>query len=94
MKNTALSAFERSCAGRYEKYKEVNGRPSYKMDERAIWYHPRNLWIIGLIEHIGNKVGCFYTMDNFGGLCDSKNVWNFTDTTKVNNFDIVVRPSK
>ena len=95
MKNTAFSAFQRACAGRYEKHKEINGRPSYKMDGKAIWYLSNlNVWIIGHIENIGNRVGCFYTKDNFGGLCDSKNVWNFTNNTKVNNFDIVVRPSK
>ena len=70
------------------------------MDERAIWYHPRNLWMIGPIENIGNKRGYFYTLDDFGGLCDYKNEWKFSNPTKGNDweivaqYEIVVRPSK
>ena len=100
MKNTAIS-HHGAFAGRYEKYREVNGKPSYKMKERAIWHlSDDNHWMIGKIDNIGNDMGSFYAKDNFGGLCDSKNLWNFftgdeRDKWKIaEKNDIVVHPSK
>ena len=63
-------------AGTYKRSSDVNGRPSYRNDEFAIWYE-ENKWIIGKLEHLGSNTGSIFTEDNFGGLIDKKNLWKY-----------------
>ena len=50
--------FQDGLAGRYERSNDVNGKPSYKIGERAIWYNKEiNNWIIGYFDSIGSDVG-------------------------------------
>ena len=40
----------------------VNGKPSWTLNSRAIWYNQdHNLWIIGPLHQIGTTMGFFYT---------------------------------
>ena len=44
-------------AGRYEISSDVNGKPSYKMGDDAIWYNGElNLWTIGSINKLGGNI--------------------------------------
>ena len=66
-------------AGRYEISSDVNGKPSYKMGDDAIWYNERyKSWTIGSINELGGSTGVgIYAKDNFGGLTDEKNLWRY-----------------
>ena len=65
-------------AGTYERSSDVNEKPSYKLDEKAIWYNTVN-WIIGGIGSLGNSNGYIFTNTKFRALTDEKNVWNYYD---------------
>ena len=66
-----------SKAGEYEKASNVNGKPSYKKDNHAIWYNGKNAWMIGSIENLGTSIGSIYANNNFGGLTDEENEWKY-----------------
>ena len=65
-------------AGRYKRSSDVNGKPSYRKDDKAIWYIKRNQWLIGDLEDLGSAKGSIYAKNDFGGLTDEKNVWNYS----------------
>ena len=40
----------------------VNGKPSWTLNSRAIWYNQdHNLWLIGNLNQIGTTIGRFFT---------------------------------
>ena len=51
-----------SCAGKYERSFDVNGRPSYKKDDNAIWYI-FGLWKIGPIDKLGSHTAYISAKD-------------------------------
>ena len=62
--------------GSYEISYEVNGKPSYVKDDRAIWYVPSsNIWVISNLEVIGQDLAYIYAYDDFSGLTDTNNEW-------------------
>ena len=76
-------AHEGSKAGLYERASDVNGKPSYRMGNLAIWYYPNyNKWIIGHFDKLGIGSGHIYARNNFTGLTDEKNIWMYFDRTK------------
>ena len=66
-------------AGYYQISETVNGRPSWKSGENAIWYAPpvRQSWLIGYWKKLGEYDGEFYALSN-GGLTDNRNVWSYS----------------
>ena len=66
-------------AGRYKRSSDVNGKPSYRKDDKAIWYIKCNQWLIGDLEDLGSTRGSIYAKDDFGGLTDEKNVWRYSN---------------
>ena len=72
-----------SRAGKYERSSDVNGKPSYKNDDNAIWYSKENNnWMVGTIDDIGGINGFVYARDDFGGLTDKKNLWKYSVPTR------------
>ena len=81
------------CAGRYERSFDVNGKPSYKKDNYAIWYNIFGFWKIGPIEKLGSHTAYISAKDKFGGLTDGNNVWKYTYAKKwktAGTYDITV----
>ena len=72
-------------AGRYKRSSDVNGKPSYRKDDKAIWYIKCNQWLIGDLEDLGSTRGSIYAKDDFGGLTDEKNVWRYSNNGYSNN---------
>lgn len=68
----------RSFAGKYELSSVINGKPSFKLGNKALWYNTKtNNWIIGSIGNLESDTGAFYTKNKFGGLTDVKNTWKY-----------------
>ena len=68
----------KSYAGIYELSSKINGKPSFKFRNKALWYNTKtNNWIIGSIGNLKSDTGAFYTKNKFGGLTDAKNAWNY-----------------
>ena len=69
-------------AGDYQISETVNGRPSWKSGENAIWYGPvGNNWLIGYWKKLGENDGEFLAPNIYGGLTDNRNVWKYTSST-------------
>ena len=66
-------------AGTYERSTDVNGKPSYKKDDDAIWYDREDRWVIGSIKYLGSTTGDIKAKDDFEGLTDENNVWKYYD---------------
>ena len=65
-------------AGDYQISETVNGRPSWKSGENAIWYAPvGNNWVIGYWNKLGENDGEFFAPNNYEGLTDNRNVWRY-----------------
>ena len=78
-------AHEGSKAGLYERASDINGKPSYRMGNQAIWYyHKSNKWIIGSFDKLGSgsSHAHIYARNNFAGLTDERNIWMYFDRTK------------
>ena len=87
MSNNALVSHW-SYAGTYKISTDVNGKPSYILDENAIWFYPDyNLWFIGPISDIG-KFGLMGAYDEGGGLTDDKNIWWHENNDEVNDISV------
>ena len=75
-----VNAVQGYKAGNYARSSYVNGKPSFKMGEQAIWYNTEyNEWLIGSIDYLGQKIGQIYTKNEFGGLTNEQNVWKYFD---------------
>ena len=67
-----------SGAGRYERSSVVNGKYSYKKYDKAIWLdNEQHSWMIGDLKDLGSTTGFLYARDDFGGVNDENNVWNY-----------------
>ena len=86
-------------AGDYQISETVNGRPSWKSGENAIWYEPvGNSWLIGYWKKLGEDAGEFFARNNYGGLTDNRNVWKYTmdDSTWLSpsdSYDVIISSS-
>ena len=77
LKRDAL-VFQGRYAGEYEVSSKVDGKPSFKSGERAIWYNAENDgWIVGILANLGKFTGDIWTKDEFEGLTDGRNVWKY-----------------
>ena len=65
-------------AGDYQISKIVNGRPSWKSGENAIWCNPNGNWMIGYWKKLGGNDGEFFAPNDYGGLTDNRNDWKYT----------------
>ena len=65
--------------GIYQISETVNGQPSWKKDNRAIWYTEVNTWDIGPVQYIGSLMSRMYTIPTSGGLTDELNDWKYYD---------------
>ena len=85
--------------GRYERSSDVNDKPSYEMasGNYAIWYSKSGSWMIGRSDNIGGRsfnTGDIFVKEDFGGLFDERNVWNYFDGNKwktAGKYDINVK---
>ena len=60
----------------------VNGKSYWKNPgyQSAIWYvSSSNRWTIGELDHISQGLGDFYAPNDFSGLTDNGNHWQFKD---------------
>ena len=74
-----VSVHKKEFAGDYQISETVNGKPSWKSGENAIWYlSVLNIWMIGYRNKLGENDGEFFAQNNYGGLTDSRNVWKYT----------------
>ena len=77
-----VSVHKKEFAGDYQISETVNGKPSWKSGENAIWYAPvDNNWLIGYLNKLGEDDGEFYTSNDYGGLTDNRNIWKYTAGT-------------
>ena len=78
LKNNVL-AINEIYQGIYQISETVNGQPSWKKDDRAIWYTEVNSWDIGPVQYIGSLMSRMYTIPTSGGLTDELNDWMYYD---------------
>ena len=65
--------------GLYQIYDPYNGKPSWTLDPYAIWYSLEYGWLIGDLDNIGQNIAEIYATDDYGGLDDINNQWNYYD---------------
>ena len=63
--------------GNYQSATQVNGKPSWKNGENAIWSVGNN-WMIGYWNKLGEDDGELFAPNNYGGLADNRNVWKYS----------------
>ena len=78
LKNGALDS-QRSMQGIYLISDQINGKPSWTSVLNAIWYSLSFGWLIGPQYVIGEDLGFIYSADDYGGLDDTNNQWNYYD---------------
>ena len=50
--------------GTYELSENINGKPSWKSETHAIWYHPKfKTWFIGKLSYIGTSIAGIVSVD-------------------------------
>ena len=78
LKNGALAS-QGSLQGIYQISDLVNGQPSWTSNSHAIWYSLDYGWLIGNLDDIGENICFIYGADDYGGLDDTNNQWNYWD---------------
>ena len=74
-----VSVEKKEFAGDYQISETVNGKPSWKSGENAIWFLPvQNNWMIGYWNKLGEDDGQFHASNDYGGLSDIHNIWKYT----------------
>ena len=74
-----VAADKKEFTGGYQISETVNGKPSWKSGEHAIWYLPiGNAWIIGYLNKLGVDDAELFAPNDYGGLTDNRNVWRYT----------------
>ena len=65
------------CQGTYELSALVNGKPSWTLHSKAIWYcQDQNIWVIGNLYNIGKPNGPIYTRGMLLG-ANANRKWNY-----------------
>ena len=81
LKNSALASpwyWYDSYQGMYQISDPINGKPTWILPPYAIWYNSEHGdWLIGFLDDIGQNLCTFYASDDYGGLDDSNNQWNY-----------------
>ena len=93
-----VSVHKKEFAGDYQISETVNGKPSWKSGENAIWYAPvDNNWLIGYLNKLGEDDGEFFAPNNYEGLTDNRNVWKYSDgstwITPSDSNDVIISSS-
>ena len=93
-----VSVHKKEFAGDYQISETVNGKPSWKSGENAIWYVPDgNNWLIGYLNKLGEDESEFFAPNNYGGLADNRNVWKYSDgstwITPSDSNDVIISSS-
>ena len=95
-----VSVHKIEFAGEYQISETVNGKPSWKSGENAIWYAPYGFrfWLIGYWKKLGENDGEFFALNEYGGLTDNRNVWKWhgngsTWITPSDSNDVIVSSS-
>lgn len=57
----------------------INGKQSWTLSPYAIWDNGYKRWIIGNLHEIGQNVAFIYANDDYEGLDDDNNQWNYWD---------------
>ena len=78
LKNGALTS-QGSYQGMYQISDPINGKPSWISVSNAIWYSLSFGWLIGTLDAIGEDLCLIYAADDYGGLDDTNNQWNYYD---------------
>jgi len=66
--------------GIYQESQPVNGKPSWKNKDNAIWYlESEKNWLIGPLKWIGYDAAYIHASDSFDGLTDYRNQWKYWD---------------
>ena len=65
-----------SSQGIYQISDPINGKQSWTSGWTAIWYG-QGKWDIGDLEYIGTGVCGIYAHDDYGGLDDDNNQWEY-----------------
>ena len=77
--NNGALASRGEFQGLYQISNQTNGKPSWTLDPYAIWYSLEYGWLIGDLADIGQNIAAIYALDNYGGLDDNNNQWNYHD---------------
>ena len=66
--------------GIYQESQPVNGKPSWKNKDNAIWYlESEKNWLIGPLKWIGYDAAYIHASNSFDGLTDYRNQWKYWD---------------
>ena len=76
--NELLNAGYEYVNGDYEISIMPNGQTSWINGDYAIWYNS-GYWLIGNLAVIGEFAGYMYAINDFYGLTDDENEWNYWD---------------
>ena len=91
-----VSVHKIEFAGDYQISETVNGKPSWKNGENAIWSVGNN-WMIGYWNKLGEDDGELFAPNNYGGLADNRNVWKYSDgstwITPSDSNDVIISSS-
>ena len=82
LKNEPLIKYKSYTYGTFEESDLVNGRKTWKnsLSGTAIWYmSSKNQWMIGQGHYIGKDSADFSALDQFSGISDNRNQWNYKD---------------
>ena len=90
-----VSVHKIEFAGDYQISETVNGKPSWKSGENAIWCNSNGYWMIGYWNKLGEDDGHFYARNDYEGLTDNRNVWKYTKdertwTTPSDSNDVII----
>ena len=85
-----VSVHKIEFAGDYQISETVNGKPSWKSGEHAIWCNPYGNWMIGYWNKLGENDGEFYASNDYGGLTDNRNVWKYYTVSWITPSDMHV----
>ena len=88
-----VSVEKKEFAGDYQISETVNGKPSWKSGENAIWFLPaKNNWLIGFWNKLGEDDGELYASNEYGVLTDNRNVWKYSDNTWItpDSSDVII----
>jgi hypothetical protein len=76
--NELLNAGLEFLNGDYELSIMLNGQTSWINGEYAIWYYS-GYWVVGNLVDIGSNAIYMHTSNDFYGLTDEENEWNYLD---------------
>ena len=74
-----MLAHQGEFQGTYELSPSVNGKPSWTLNSKAIWYNQDyKMWLIGNLNDIGKPMGAIYTTGILLGANENAK-WNYSN---------------